>query len=301
MAAQVGRGLPVRRLLTPLQRKTALQTESLPRFASMAMMLPHPDPILMILNALITGSGPPVILLHGLFGSARNFGAQQRALSVTFQIIALDARNHGNSPHAPGMRYTDLANDVAETMTALNIPQAAIVGHSMGGKTAMALALISPERVARLLVADIAPVPYHHGNTGIAAALRAIPLTPALTRTHAEAALSNTVPLPAVRAFLIQNLQFGATPHWRIGLDEIAAAIPDLEGWQPIGTPYSGPTVFAAGAQSDYILPEHRPAIRALFPTARFVTVKNAGHWLHADNPAGFLSVLEAFLHGWTH
>ncbi len=255
----------------------------------------------MILNALITGSGPPVILLHGLFGSARNFGAQQRALSDRFQIIALDARNHGASPHTDGMRYADLAADVAETMTELNIPRAAIVGHSMGGKTAMALALTAPDHVARLLVADISPVPYQHGNTGVAAALRAIPLTPAFTRTHAEAALSAAVPLPAVRAFLIQNLQFGATPHWRIGLDEIAAAVPDLEGWQPIGTPFSGPVVFAAGAGSDYILPEHRPAIRAMFPAARFVTVKRAGHWLHADNPAGFLSVVEAFLHGWTH
>jgi len=107
------------------------------------------------------------------------------------------------------------------------------------------------------------------------------------------------VPIPALRTFLIQNLQFGPRPHWRIGLDEIAAAIPDLEGWEaPDGT-YSGPTLFVSGAESDYVQPEHRPIIRGLFPAARFVSVKHAGHWLHADNPAGFLSVVEAFLHDW--
>ncbi len=120
-----------------------------------------------------------------------------------------------------------------------------------------------------------------------------------LTRADAEAALADAVPVPAVRTFLIQNLQFGAQPRWRIGLEEIAAAIPDLEGWEtPDGT-YTGPTLFVSGANSDYVQPGHRPAIRALFPAARFVSVKNAGHWLHADNPAGFLSVVEAFLYDW--
>ena len=253
----------------------------------------------MRLNSLETGSGPPVVLLHGLFGAARNFGALQRALSPVFRVIALDARNHGASPHAAGMRYETLAADVLETLDALSVAGAAVIGHSMGGKTAMRLALLAPERVPRLLIADIAPVPYRHGNTSVAAALRALPLCPGLTRAGAEAALTAAVPDAAVRAFLIQNLQFGPPPRWRIGLADIAAAIPDLEGWEtPPGT-YSGPTLFVSGARSDYVLPEHRPMIRALFPAARFLSIKNAGHWLHADNPAGFLSVVEAFLHGW--
>ena len=253
----------------------------------------------MRLHSIDMGEGPPVVLLHGLFGAARNFGALQRALSLLFRVIALDARNHGASPHGDGMRYGTLAADVLETLDALGIGRVAAIGHSMGGKTLMTAAAMAPERFGRVLIADIAPVAYVHGNKGVAAAMRAIPLTAALTRGGAEAALAEAVPRKEVRAFLIQNLQFGAAPYWRIGLDEIAAAIPDLEGWVAPDGRYSGPALFVSGAQSDYVLPEHRPAIRALFPAARFVAVKNAGHWLHADNPSGFLSVVEAFLRDW--
>lgn len=253
----------------------------------------------MLLNHIDSGTGPPVVLLHGLFGSARNFGSVQRALAPLFRVIALDARNHGASPHATGMRYATMASDVQETMDALGIARAAVIGHSMGGKTAMTLAVMAPERVGRLLVADIAPVPYQHANNSVADAMRAIPLGAGLTRVEAEAVLNEAVPIASVRTFLIQNLQFVPQPHWRIGLDEIAAAIPDLEGWESPDGSFPGPTLFVSGAQSDYVLPEHRPLIRALFPAARFVAVKHAGHWLHADNPAGFLSIVEAFLHDW--
>ena len=164
----------------------------------------------------------------------------------------------------------------------------------------MTLAVTEPERVGRLLVADIAPVAYQHENASVADAMRAIPLRTGLTRADAEAALADAVPVPTLRTFLIQNIQFGAEPRWRIGLGEIAAAIPDLEGWESPAGIYPGPTLFVSGAHSDYVRPEHRPIIRALFPNARFVGVKNAGHWLHADNPAGFLSVVEAFMHDWT-
>lgn len=254
----------------------------------------------MILNAIQSGEGPPVVLLHGLFGAARNWGAMQRALAPRFRVIALDMRNHGASSHASGMRYADLAADVLETLEALNALPAAVVGHSMGGKAAMVAALSRPEAVARLLVSDIAPVSYHHGNAGVAAAMLALPLVPSLTRAEAGDALVAAAPDPAVRAFLLSNLILGPQPSWRIGLTEIAAAIPDLEGWEDPNLPaYAKPTLFATGTKSDYVLPEHRSAIRALFPTARFIGVKGAGHWVHADNPAGFLSVLEAFLHDW--
>lgn len=254
----------------------------------------------MILNALQTGEGPPVVLLHGLFGAGRNFGAIQRALAPRFRVVALDMRNHGDSPHGADMRYPTQAEDVRETLLALGIENAAIVGHSMGGKAAMALALRWPDMVGRMLVSDIAPVIYQHGNTAFTSAMQAIELTPALTRKQADAALASTVEDATLRPFLLQSLVFGPNPHWRIGLDEIAGAIPDLEGWIDLPARYPGPTLFVSGAQSDYVLPEHRPIIKALFPTARFVAVKNASHWVHADNPAGFLSVLEAFLHGWS-
>jgi esterase len=252
-----------------------------------------------ILNVIEAGAGPPVVLLHGLFGAARNFGAVQRALAPRFRVVALDMRNHGDSPHGPDMRYQTQAADVLETLQSLGIGTAAVIGHSMGGKAAMALALLRPDHVGRLLVADIAPVRYQHGNDAIAAAMAAIPLTPSLTRRDADAALEQAVPRPDIRAFLLQNLRFGANPHWRIGLAEIAAAIPDLEGWVDVPGSYTGASVFVTGARSDYVLAEHRPTIRSLFPNARFVAIKEAGHWVHADNPAGFLSVVEAFLHVW--
>lgn len=253
----------------------------------------------MILNAIQAGDGSPVVLLHGLFGSARNFGAVQRALAPRFRVISLDMRNHGDSPHEPDMRYPTQAADVRETLSALGIEKAALIGHSMGGKATMAIALQWPDQVGRLLVADIAPVTYQHGNEVIAEAMAAIPLTPSLTRQEADVALAKAVPRPDIRAFLLQNLRFGASPRWRIGLAEIAAAIPDLEGWTGLPGTYPGPSLFVSGANSDYILPEHRPIIRSQFPAARFVAIKNAGHWVHADNPSGFLSVVEAFLHDW--
>jgi esterase len=253
----------------------------------------------MILNAIQAGEGPPVVLLHGLFGAARNFGAIQRAIAPRFRVVALDMRNHGDSPHGPDMRYPAQAADVQETLRSLGIGKAAVIGHSMGGKAAMAMALHWPDQVGRLLVADIAPVIYQHGNDVIARAMAAIQLTPSLTRQEADAALTEAVPRADIRAFLLQNLRFGAAPHWRIGLEEIAAAIPDLEGWIDLPASYTGPSLFVTGADSDYVLPEHRPIIRSRFPASRFVAIKNAGHWVHADNPAGFLSVLEAFLHGW--
>ncbi|MBN8907597.1 MAG: alpha/beta hydrolase [Rhodospirillales bacterium 69-11] len=253
----------------------------------------------MILNAIQSGEGPPVVLLHGLFGQARNFGTIQRALAPRFRVTALDMRNHGASPHGADMAYPTQAADVLETLAHLGIGRAAVIGHSMGGKAAMAAALAQPATIGRLLVSDIAPVPYQHGNADIAAALTSVPLTPGLTRAQAEAALAPLIPDPTLRPFLLQNLSFGPTPAWRIGLDEIAASVRDLEGWRPIEGRYEGPALFVAGERSDYIPADARPIIRGLFPAARFVTVKNAGHWVHADNPAGFLSVLEAFLASW--
>ncbi len=215
----------------------------------------------MILNAIQSGGGPPIVLLHGLFGAARNFGAVQRALSPRFRVIALDMRNHGDSPHGADMRYRTMAADVQETLRSLGVERAAVAGHSMGGKAAMALALTVPAIVDRLLVSDIAPVPYQHGNADIAHAMEAIRLTPSLTRQEAGAALAAAVPRADIRAFLLQNLRFGAAPGWRIGLPEIAAALPDLEGWTGLPGTYEGPSLFVSGANSDYLLPEHRPAI----------------------------------------
>jgi esterase len=251
----------------------------------------------MILHATEAGQGDSVVLLHGLFGSARNFGAVQQQLARRCRVIALDLRNHGASPHDGDMRYAALAADVLQTLDGLAALPATLLGHSMGGKVAMQAALTQPDAVARLIVADIAPVAYPPHHRAIAEAMAALPLSPGMTRAQAGSALSEAVPDAAMRAFLLQNLELGAAPAWRIGLTEIIAALPVIEGWQtPADARYGGSTIFMAGAASDYIRAEHRPAIRALFPNARFVTLKNAGHWLHAENPSGFVAVVEAFL-----
>jgi esterase len=251
----------------------------------------------MMLNAIEAGQGDPLVLLHGLFGSARNFGTVQRQFVTAHRSIALDLRNHGASPHDADMCYATMAADVLQTLHRLDALPATLLGHSMGGKVAMQAALARPDAVRRLIVADIAPVSYPPHYRAIAAAMASLTLAPGTTRTKLDAALADAVPDSGMRAFLLQNLQLGASPAWRIGLHEIVAALPDIETWDASSdVQYSGPTLFIAGAASDYIQPAHRPVIRALFPHARFVTLKNAGHWLHADNPSGFVAVVEAFL-----
>jgi esterase len=250
-----------------------------------------------ILHATEQGQGPPVALLHGLFGRAQNLGAVARALSGGARVISLDLRNHGSSPHAAGMSYPALAADVLVTLQFMGALPAAVLGHSMGGKTAMAMALAAPASVTRLLVADIAPVAYDHHNAGVAAALNALPLTPGLTRAQASALLEGGVPDAGVRAFLLQNLDF-AGPAWRIGLAEITAAIADIESWPAYadGTRYEGPALFLSGGRSDYVRPAHVPIIRALFPHASFDIIPDAGHWLHADKSAAFAQAARDFL-----
>jgi pimeloyl-ACP methyl ester carboxylesterase len=194
------------------------------------------------------------------------------------------------------MSYPAMAEDVLETLRERGALPCALVGHSMGGKVAMMAALEAPAAVARLLVVDIAPVRYAPAYRQLAAAMAAIPLYPGITRAVADAALADFAPL-RVRAFLLQNLRPSTAPCWRIDLPAIAAAMPVLEDWpQRDVKPYPGPVAFVAGARSDYIRPEHRAPIRALFPKARFVTMKDSGHWVHADNPPGFVAVVQAFL-----
>lgn len=253
----------------------------------------------MRLHAVEAGEGAPVVLLHGLFGQAGNFGAVQRWLAAGHRVIALDLRNHGASPHADGMSYAAMAGDVLETLAAMGALPCRLVGHSMGGKTAMMAALIAPGAVARLVVADIAPVAYPPHLRGYVAAMRAVALAPRLTRAAADAALRGEVAEAGVRGFLLQSLVPGAAPRWKLGLAEIDAAMPEIEGWEaPAGAAYAGPALFVAGGRSDYIRAEYRPAIRGLFPAARFATLRRAGHWLHADDPEGFLDVVSAALAG---
>jgi pimeloyl-ACP methyl ester carboxylesterase len=251
----------------------------------------------MILNASVSGEGKPLVLLHGLFGAARNLGVLSRALARQARVIALDLRNHGESPHGAAMDYPTLAADVAETLAAMGIARADVAGHSMGGKTAMALALARPEMVARLAVLDVAPIPYHHDYGDYVRAMQAIDLRPGLTRAAAEQALAPTVKAAPMRAFLLNNLVLGEHPRWRVGLAEIAAAMPEILGWAdpPGAKPFTGPALFLSGAESDYVGPEAEAPIRRLFPNAVLRRVAGAAHWLHADKPAEVIASLQEF------
>jgi len=250
----------------------------------------------MILNSIEQGQGPPLILLHGLFGTARNLGVVARGLSKQARVVSLDLRNHGDSPHAPDMAYTTLAADVAETMDAMGIAAAPVVGHSMGGKVAMTLALAHPARVEKLAVLDIAPIPYDHDYNGYVEAMQAIPLD-AVNRKAANEILAAPIPDPALRVFLLSNLVLGEDPHWRFGLSEIGGAISTLLGWRdPPGHSYTGPALFLRGGDSDYVLPDAYARIGELFPAATIQSIENAAHWLHAQQPQAVIAALQAFL-----
>jgi esterase len=257
----------------------------------------------MQLRSIALGEGaegqPPVVLLHGLFGSARNFGNLQRSLAAMGQrVIALDLRNHGGSPHDADTAYAAMADDVVETLGAMQALPCRLLGHSMGGKVAMRLALDHPAHVRRLIVADIAPIAYRHGNRAIAEAMLALPLTQGMTRAEASAGLAEAVTDPAIRSFLLLNLRLGGSdlPSWQIGLPELAAGMDAIQGWEDGGTPYAGPTLFVTGGTSAYVPPSIHDAIRALFPRATFAVLPAAGHWLHAEDPAGFLAAIRPFL-----
>jgi pimeloyl-ACP methyl ester carboxylesterase len=252
----------------------------------------------MILHAAEAGEGRPVVLLHGLFGRSQNLAYLAKRLAARQRVISLDLRNHGASAHATDMSYPTMAEDVRETLVKLGAWPACALGHSMGGKVAMMLALLYPDHVEKLVVADIAPVPYAHRNRIVADALRAVALVPGLARTAASDALAPSIPQAAVRGFLLQNLVLGERPHWRIGLAEIAGALDEIEGWpaHAVGLSYSHSACFIVGANSNFVLPEHQPAIRTMFPRCRLMTIQNAGHWLHADQPEAFVAAVEGVL-----
>jgi esterase len=250
----------------------------------------------MKLNVIEMGEGSPILLLHGLFGAARNWGGIQKRLAQRHRVLAPDLRNHGESPHAADMGYAAMAEDIAGLIAARGLRAPAVVGHSMGGKVAMALALRHGAMVGKLVVADIAPVKYPPSLRGYIAAMRAIPLKEGLTRKEADALLEATIPEAGIRAFLLQSLDFNAEPPaWKLGLAELGAAMPDIEGFSESGR-YEGPTLVVSGAQSRYIRPDNHDLFLRLFPQARFAVVERAGHWLHADNPHGFLAEVEPFL-----
>ena len=251
------------------------------------------------LASTVTGRGPPAVILHGLLGSGTNWRSIARRLKQRLECHLVDQRNHGRSPHARGMTYPALAEDVLAYLDSHQLDRAGFIGHSMGGKTAMALALTAPERVRWLVVADIAPAPSPSDHRPLIEALRGLAPASLATRAAADAALARAIPEPALRQFLLQNLVHGdAGLRWRIDLEAIAEALPDLTGFPPTapGAAYRGPTLFLRGERSEYLTARHEARIRALFPCASIDTIAGAGHWLHAERPAAVTDRIARFL-----
>ena len=239
---------------------------------------------------------PTLLIAHGLFGSAKNWRAISKRLADTRQVVTVDMRNHGESPFFASHSYPDMAGDLAATLESLPIRgPAQVLGHSMGGKAAMTLALTRPDLVERLIVADIAPVAYSHTQMHLLDAMRELDLTAVETRGDADRALQKVVEDRGVRAFLLQSLDVKARA-WRLNLDALAQDMDRILGFPDLDARYEGPTLFLSGAQSDYVRPSAREAIKPLFPKSYFAKIPNAGHWLHADNPAAFEAAVRIFL-----
>ena len=239
---------------------------------------------------------PPLLIAHGLFGSGRNWGVIARRLADSRDVITVDMRNHGDSPRAPSQSYPEMADDLAHVIVAHG-GEADVLGHSMGGKTAMVLALTEGALVRRLVVADIAPVAYAHDQNQNIAAMAGLDLAGLSSRADADQRLAKTIPDPALRAFFLQSLDLRATPPgWRLNLAVLAREAPAIVGWPGTQGQYDGRALFLSGAQSSYVLPAHRALILRQFPKAYFARIPGAGHWLHAEKPREFEETVRIFL-----
>ena len=227
---------------------------------------------------------PPLVIAHGLFGSGRNWGALARKLSDRGRVVTVDMRNHGESPWENAHDYKGMAADLAEVIDAVGAP-ADVLGHSMGGKAAMALALMHPDLVTSLVVADIAPVPYDHGQMRYIDAMRAIDLDDLNSRSEAAERLAPLIDPPDLAGFFAQSIDL-KNRKWRLNLDVLAREMPRILSFpDDLDTPYPGPALFLSGAESEYVKREYRPEIKRLFPAAQFAAIPGAGHWLHAEKP----------------
>ena len=246
-----------------------------------------------------TGEGPPLVILHGLFGSSRNWASVARRLGETHRVFAVDLRNHGASPWAETMDYGEMAEDVRAFLARHGLAGATVMGHSMGGKTAMRLALEHGRDVGRLIVVDIAPVAYAHTHRPTVEAMRAVDLATAGRRADVDRQLQAAIPEAALRSFLLQNLvSEDGRLNWRINLAALAANMNTLTGYPEdlAGLTYGGPTHFLSGAASDYVREAHHARIRDLFPKAEIDSIPEAGHWVHAEQPAAFLERVRSIL-----
>lgn len=250
----------------------------------------------MILNARVRGDGPTVVILHGLFGSADNWNAPANALAAHRRVVSIDLTNHGDSPHADFFTYDSIAHDVAETASSLGIDEFDVIGHSMGGKAAMALALGQPEAVRSLVVVDIAPIEYPRSHDEIFAAYAALAHARPESRSSAEQVLARYVENTQVRAFLLKNFVKGPSGYTlRLNHRALADRYDTILGWPDCDAEFRGPTLFVRGGKSPYVPDDAVPAIRRVFPNATLETIESAGHWVHAEAFDAFMAVVTGF------
>lgn len=241
----------------------------------------------------VVGSGPPVVVVHGLFGAGRNWITVARALAAHYRFYLVDLRNHGGSPHTDTMTYLDMSGDIRRLIETIGLDEFTLVGHSMGGKAAMTLALNDARGLRRLINVDIAPVAYPDRFVDLVSALETLDLQTITRRSDADRALATAIPETAVRLFILQNLVFEhGRPRWRLNLTTLKRDMPHILGPLPVVEPahYDGPTCFIRGELSERISAAHLPLIAHWFPHYRLETVSGGGHWPHAEAPAAFMA-----------
>jgi len=246
-----------------------------------------------------SGEGYPLIILHGLFGMSDNWMTLSKQFAEKgFLVYAVDGRNHGRSPHSNDFDFSLMSDDLLVLMDDENIPTASIIGHSMGGKTGMWFACLHPDRVSKLIVADMAPRYYPPHHQSVFAAIHAVDLDLLTTRKEVEAILSESLKDEGTIQFLLKNLYWDEREKlaWRFNLDGIEKNISSIGIALPEQFHFDGETLFLRGEKSGYITDADIPGIKRQFPNASVETVPNAGHWIHAENPKGFLEAAVKFL-----
>jgi pimeloyl-ACP methyl ester carboxylesterase len=253
----------------------------------------------MKLNYKIYGTGHPVIIMHGMFGMGDNWRTVARMMESQYQSIVVDMRNHGRSPHDPEMYFDVMSLDILEMMDDLGLEQASLLGHSMGGKVAMHIATHSPQKVSKLIVADIAPKHYSPRHDHVIEAIESVRPEELNERSQVEEALARHLgDNQSIIQFIMKNINRRAEGgfEWKANMPVIIDAYHHLMEEVIPSTPFPGPTLFICGEKSNYIRDDDFPQIRALFPNAALVTIPNAGHWVHADAPDLFAKAVLDFL-----
>ena len=250
------------------------------------------------LNYSVTGEGAPLLILHGLFGSSKNWQSHARGFAQHFQTIAVDLRNHGQSFQDDAMDYDLMAQDVSHLLYHLGLSKCRLLGHSMGGKVAMTLAIQRPELISHLVVADIAPVKYEHHYDDLINSVLALPLESITSRAEADQLLQATITEAPLRAFLLQNLvRESDLWRWRVNWAVIQREMPAITGFeQQQDWSIEIPTLFLRGEKSDYINAAGIAEINQRFSNVNVETIAGAGHWLHAEQPQAFSNAVIDYL-----